>query len=160
VEDWIARHPDDADAISIVAEAKRNAGDLTGAALMYEQAIAKAPASAVLQNNLAMVYLDKGDPRALATAAKAYELIPKAPPIQDTYGWALFKAGQTDAAIEHLAAAAKGMPDNAEVQYHLAAALAASGRKTEALPPARKAVAGNLSPAIRIEATKLLAELQ
>ncbi len=160
VEDWLARHPDDAEAISIVAEAKRNAGDLTGAALMYEQAIAKAPGSAVLHNNLAMVYLDLGDPRALPTAEKAYQLIPKAPPIQDTYGWALFKAGKADAAIEQLDAAAKGMPDNGEVQYHLAAALAASGRQSEALPLARKAVAGTLSPAIRVEATKLLAELQ
>ncbi len=160
VEDWIAKHPDDADAISIVAEAKRDSGDRAGAALLYEQAIAKAPGSAVLHNNLAMVYLDLGDPRALATAEKAYQLIPKAPPIQDTYGWALFKTGKAETAIEYLESAAKGMPDNAEIQYHLAAALAASGRKSEALPPARKAVAGTLPPAVRVEATKLLAELQ
>jgi Flp pilus assembly protein TadD len=72
----------------------------------------------------------------------------------------LFKAGKAEKAIEYLETAAKGMPDNAEIQFHLAAALAASGRKSEALPPARKAVAGTLSPAVRVEATKLLAELQ
>jgi len=158
--DWIATHPNDVEIISLVAESKSIAGDLAGAALLYEQGIAKAAGSAVMYNNLAMIYLQQGDPRALQTAEKAHQLIPKAPAIQDTYGWALFKSGQTGKAIGYLEAAAKGMPDNAEIKYHLAAALAASGRKAEALPIARKAVAGNLSPAVRTEATKLLAALQ
>jgi Flp pilus assembly protein TadD len=86
--------------------------------------------------------------------------MPKAPAIQDTYGWALFKSGKTDKALELLAEAARGMPGNAEVQYHYAAALAAAGRKSEALPFARKAVAGALPPAVRADATRLLAEIQ
>jgi predicted Zn-dependent protease len=160
LEQWIAAHPDDAGAVGMIAERKRSGGDLTGAAQMYEQAITKASGSAVLHNNLAMIYIETGDPRALPTAEKAYQLLPKAPPIQDTYGWALLKSGKADKAVEVLAEAAKGMPDNAEVQYHYAAALVAAGKKSEALPFARKAVAGSLPPAVRAEATKLLSEIQ
>jgi cellulose synthase operon protein C len=160
LEEWLTRHPDDADMIGIMAESKRSAGDVDGAALMYEQALAKAPGSAVLHNNLAMVYLEKGDSRALSEAEKAHKLLPQVPAIMDTYGWALFKAGQTEKAVEVLRSAAKGLPDNAEVQFHLASALAASGKKSEALALAKKAVGGSLPPALRAEATKLLAELQ
>lgn len=160
VEQWVAAHPDDADAVGILAEQKRNSGDLTGAAQMYESAIAKAKDNAALNNNLAMIYIETGDPRAVPTAEKAHQLMPRAPAIQDTYGWALFKSGKTDKALELLAEAARGMPDNAEVQYHYAAALAAAGRKSEALPFARKAVAGALPPAVRADATRLLAEIQ
>jgi Flp pilus assembly protein TadD len=96
----------------------------------------------------------------LPTAAKAYNLLPKVPAIQDTYGWALLKAGKMDKAVEILTEAARGMPDNAEVQYHLAVALASAGRKSEALPVLKKAIGGALPPATRAEATKLLGQLQ
>ena len=69
--------------------------------------------------------------------------MPKAPAIQDTYGWALFKSGQAGKAIAYLEAAAKGMPDDAEIQYHLAAALAASGRQSEALPLGKESRCGH-----------------
>ena len=134
--------------IGILAERKRAKGDVDGAIRLYEQSLKKAPGSGVLANNLAMLYIDKKDPRALATAEMAYKALPKVPAILDTYGWALLMAGKTDQAVDVLRDAAKGMPDNAEVQYHLAAALAKSGRKSEALPFAQKAVAGKLSPAL------------
>jgi putative PEP-CTERM system TPR-repeat lipoprotein len=160
VEQWVAANPADAEMIGMLGEDKRTKGDLDGAIRLYEQSLAKAPGSAVLANNLAMVYIEKGDPRALATAERAYKAMPKVPAIQDTYGWALVKAGKADQAVEMLNEAAKGMPGNAEVQFHLAAALAKSGRKAEALPLAQKAVAGNLPPSVRTEATKLLNELK
>ena len=141
VEQWVAANPADAEMIGMLGESKRVKGDLDGAIRLYEQSLAKAPGSGVLANNLAMVYIEKGDPRALATAEKAYKALPKVPAIQDTYGWALVKAGKADQAVEVLNEAIKGMPGNAEVQFHLAAALAKSGRKSEALPLAQKAVA-------------------
>jgi putative PEP-CTERM system TPR-repeat lipoprotein len=160
LEKWLVAHPDDADVISTLGESKRAAGDVDGAARLYEQSLAREPGSAVLLNNLAMIYLEKGDPRALATAEKAHKAMPGVPAIQDTYGWALFKAGKTEQAVELLAEAARGMPTNAEVQYHYAAALAKAGRKEQALQAARKAAAGPLPALLKDDAARLLEELQ
>jgi len=160
LEQWLDAHPDDAEVIGMLGEGKRVRGDVDGAIRTYEQALAKAPDSPVLNNNLAMLFLDKGDPRALALAEKAYKAMPKAPAIQDTYGWALLQAGKTDRAVEVLLEAAKGMPNSAEVQYHLAAALSKAGRTAEALPAAQKAAAGRLPPSLQADAAKLLRDLQ
>jgi len=157
--DWIARNPADADIVSLLAESRASRGDKAGAILLYEQAVKNAPANGALLNNLAMLYVATGDGRAVATAEKADKLLPNNPAVQDTYGWALFKAGKTDRAVEVLRAAAHGVPDNAEVQYHLAAALAKSGSKAEGLAGVKKALDGSLPPAVRVDAQKLLAEL-
>ncbi len=55
--------------------------------------------------------------------------------------------------------AAKGLPDNAEVQYHLGALLAKTGDKGEAARMLRKAVGGQLPPDQKAEAQKLLQQL-
>jgi Flp pilus assembly protein TadD len=106
-----------------------------------------------------MLYLESGDGRAVATAEKAYKALPEAPATMDTYGWALLGAGKTDQAVELLREASKGLPDNAEVQYHLAAALAEAGNKPEAVVLVKQSLGGQLAPAIRTDAQKLLAEL-
>jgi hypothetical protein len=55
--------------------------------------------------------------------------------------------------------AARTLPGVGEVQYHYAAALARSGKNDLALPPLRKALAGDLPPAVRTDAQKLLKQL-
>lgn len=160
LEQWVAAHPNDAEVISVLAEGLREKGDTEGALRLYQQALTVAPESPTLNNNVAMVYLDKGDPRALAAAEKAYKALPNVPAVQDTYGWALFKAGKTDQAIKVLAEAVKGMPDSGEVQYHYAAALAKMGRNDEARAAAQKAVAGTMPPSLKADAERLLKELK
>ena len=71
----------------------------------------------------------------------------------------LFEKGQTEKAVALLADAYKGMPGNAEVQYHYAAALAKSGKGTEALPILKKALSGQLPPAAKADAQKLQQQL-
>jgi Flp pilus assembly protein TadD len=113
----------------------------------------------MLLNNLAMLYIDNADVRALATAEKAYRALPKVPGVQDTYGWAVVRAGKSAEAVDILRVALQGMPDNAEVQYHLAAALAEAGNTSEALSLTRKALSGTLPPAARTDAKNLLTKL-
>jgi cellulose synthase operon protein C len=86
-------------------------------------------------------------------------VLPGSPAVQDTYGWALLGAGKSGEAVEILRRALEGLPDNAEVQYHLAAALAKSGQKPEALSLTNKALGGKLPPAVRADAQKLSTEL-
>jgi len=51
------------------------------------------------------------------------------------------------------------MPDNAEVQYHYAAALARKGDKAEAVALLKKAVNGQLPANVKADAQQLLQQL-
>ena len=113
----------------------------------------------MLLNNLAMIYVQTDVAKAADYAGRAYKAMPKAPAIADTYGWILFKQGKTDEALAPLREANKGLPNNAEVQYHLAAALAAKGEKAEALPLIKKAMSGQLPADEKAGAQKLLEQL-
>ncbi|RZU98347.1 tetratricopeptide repeat protein [Spiribacter vilamensis] len=83
-------------------------------------------------NNLAWVYLQTGDERALATAQEAHELAPDNPAVQDTLGWIHFRQGRVDEAVALLSEAAEQASDAPETLYHLGAALAGAGNPVDA----------------------------
>jgi cellulose synthase operon protein C len=72
------------------------------------------------------------DPGALQIAEQALAKSPGTPHILGTAGWAAFKAGQNDRALQLLRDARLRDPSNAETRYFLGAVLASTGRKTEA----------------------------
>lgn len=159
VEDWIVLHPEDSRAVVIVAEAKRQAGNADAAIALYERSLAKVPKDPVLLNNLAVLYQEKGDPRALETGRRAYSAMPNSAPFMDTYGWILVDAGQLDEAQRLLKAAVDAVPQAGEIRYHYAAALAKAGKADDALGQVQQALKGELSPAVRTDAQKLLRQL-
>ena len=120
-------NPNDVGAISALGEYRRAKGDVAGAARAYEDGLRHKPGDAVLTNNLAVIYDLQGDKRALATAKAAYDAAPTAAAVKDTYGWILLRSGKVEEALPLLESAADEMNDNAEVQYHYAAALAKAG---------------------------------
>ena len=67
-----------------------------------------------------------------AMIAKASELAPDNASITDSLGWAQFKRGKVQQAIETLQKAAENDPEQAEIQEHLGDALYRSGRRYEA----------------------------
>jgi putative PEP-CTERM system TPR-repeat lipoprotein len=162
-EEWLAKavvdHPDSLEARVALAEARQKNNNPGGAIDLYEQGLAAASGNPVLLNNLAVLYQAQGSPKALEVAERAYRAAPKAPEIQDTYGWVLLGAGKTQQALSLLQEAAKALPDNTEVQYHYAAALAKSGDAEAALPLLRKVLEGELPTEAKIGAQKLLEEL-
>jgi len=83
-------------------------------------------------NNLAWLYDRHGDARARDLAARAHGLAPDDPRIADTYGWILFRGGDTSRGIALLRAAATAAPRAGEIQHRFAEALAASGARDEA----------------------------
>jgi tetratricopeptide (TPR) repeat protein len=159
LEDWVAVHPEDTRAVAIVAEERRRSGNADGAITLYERGLEKAPHDPVLLNNLAVLYQDKGDPRAVELARHAYELMPKAASIMDTYGWILVGTGQFDEAQRLLRAALDAAPRSSEIRYHYAVALAKAGKADEARTELQQAVGGELPPAVRTDARKLLKQL-
>jgi putative PEP-CTERM system TPR-repeat lipoprotein len=156
--DWLKREPRDLGARLILAQGLIEQRQHTQAIEQYERIVADGHSAATVFNNLAWLYSQKRDPRALEVAKKAFDLAPKSPDVADTYGWVLVENGRAAEALPLLegAAAANGAP--AEVHYHLAVARARAGQRDEARTALRKLLAGpDFEQAS--EARKLLAEL-
>lgn len=155
---WLAGNPEDHRVRTVLAEYWLNEGVDAKAIAEFEAVRRQVPGSPALLNNLAWLYQRQDDPRARALAEQARELAPQAPAIADTLGWILMEEGQTDRALPLLAEAASAMPESAEIQYHYASALAASGRSKDALVALDRAL-NEKSFASRREAENLRAQL-
>jgi len=162
LEQWLEKHPDDITVRVVLAEQLGARGQTAAAVKQYETVLQRAPNSLVALNNLAVIYQQQKDPRALGLATKAYAAAPGQPLIADTYGWLLVDQGKLDEGIEVLRKAAATPGATPEVRYHLAAALARDGQRDAALEMARKLKSerGNGYEAISAEVDRLLAELQ
>ena len=69
---------------------------------------------------------ENGDERAIDFARRAYEAAPSRAEIADTYGWIMLRKGNTVQAVELLNTAIAGAPENSDIRYHFASALANS----------------------------------
>lgn len=102
------------------------------AADAFEQALKLVPGDPTVLNNLAAVTGKKDPQKALGYAEKAYTLQPKNPLIADTLGWLLVQQGNTERGLKLLQTAFEQNPNQPEIHYHYAAALAKSGAKEQA----------------------------
>ena len=98
----------------------------------YEKIIALDPDNVLALNNLAWSYSSVGNPAALATAKKAYDLAPTSAVVADTYGYILFQQGEVEKAVIILQAAAKKAPLAKDIQYHLAKVYSETGKQQQA----------------------------
>lgn len=132
LKDWVKKNPEDWETRLVFSTELIRRGDSEAAIAENEALNEKLPGRPVILNNLGWLYARKGDPRGMNLVRTAYELAPGAPEIQDTYGWLLVKDNKLEQGLEILSKSAEALPDSAEVQYHFAAALAQSGKKSEA----------------------------
>lgn len=159
-EQWLARKPGDAVVWRALADTQLGAGNLAGARKSYESLIKLSPSDADALNNLANVLLLQKDPGALKMAERALAQAPGTPHIIGTLGWAAFKAGQPDRAIQHLRDARLRDPGNADTRYFLGTVLVSLGRKGEALEELSAATKANSGLSYRAEAEQLLNTLK
>jgi tetratricopeptide (TPR) repeat protein len=105
-------------------------GNWDEAKKLVEKARQKDPASPVVANHLARLYLDHGGDInvAVSLAQIAKQRMPESPATTDTLGWAYYKLGSTKAALTQLTESAKKSPRNPEYQYHLGMAYLADHR--------------------------------
>lgn len=157
---WLRSHPDDLAVRRAVADTQARAGRLPAARASYEALLKTTPDDAETLNNLANVLLLMQDPGALAVAERALALQPAAAHIIGTTGWAAFKARQTDRALQLLRDARLRDPANPDTRYFLGAALAATGRTTEAREELQGALKLQPGFANAKEAERLLSTLQ
>ena len=82
----------------------------------------------VVLNNLAWLYMETGDQRAIATAEKALDLAPDNADVADTLGWILVQFGQPERGISYIRQSSQKKPSDATVRYHLGVAYLEAGR--------------------------------
>lgn len=157
LEAWLKTHPGDVVSRQAVVELQIQGRQWQGAKAHGLQWIALAPMDHRAHNNLALILLEVGDPGALASAERAYQLAPDVAGVMDTYGWTLFRHGRVDDGLRFLRDARLKSPDNPEHRFHLASALMASGRGGEAREELQRLLTGQSGGEWKLRAEKLLA---
>ncbi len=131
LRDWLAQHPTDAIAAEALANLDISARRFFDAEKHLDIVLKSNPQDGAALNNLAWVYQQRDDHRALATAQRAY-LISATPQTADTLGWILTSAGDAGRGLPLLRQAAAQIGQDPTVSYHLAVALSKTGHAAEA----------------------------
>ena len=131
-EDWVGRSSKNPQEMYTLAVAYAEVGETQKAIAEYEKLASRPNVHASVLNNLAWLYFETGDQRALETAQRAHELRPGSPGIADTLGWIMVNQGKADLALTYLRAAVEGLPKSPTARYHLGVALARNGNKADA----------------------------
>jgi len=99
----------------------------------YQAMLTEQPDNVLALNNLAWLYSQQKDPKAIEFGKKAFEKAPESAAIADTYGYILVKQGQPAEGLTVLEKAASLAPKANDIQYHLAEAYVANDNKPKAL---------------------------
>ena len=129
---WNKDHPTDMIGTMYYSEQLMATKQFAPAATLLEEVIKREPNSAAALNNLAWVYQQQKDGRALATAQKAMKLTVDNAAVIDTVGWLMTEQGDVKGGLPLLQKAAGLAPNALEIRYHLAVALSKSGDKAGA----------------------------
>ena len=156
LEGWVKSRPDDLPLFKALAEAQFRAGQLPAARQSYARVTAAAPDDATTINNYANLLLQLNDPEAQQQAEKALQLAPNNPAFADTLGWILVQKGQVEAGLRYLRDARLRAPESGEIRFHLAYALAKTGRTAEA----REELVAALNGAGRVESSDGVKQLR
>ena len=159
LERWVSGHPTDVRGRMALADAYLSGNQKAKAIEQYERLQAANTVGFVVFNNLAWLYAETGDPRAEATARRALDLAPDSPSVLDTAGWILFQNGKVQEGLGLLAKAVEKAPDNPDILYHYAAALAGSGDHARAVTVLERALRPGTSFDSRPAAEQLRAKL-
>ena len=106
--------------------------DLKAAATVSEAVLAIRPDHGQTLNNLAWVYGETGDPRAVELAERAVKQSPRAADAYDTLGMLLITRGDTKRGMEQLEQARKLSPERLDLRVNYARGLAKAGQKDAA----------------------------
>ncbi|MEO7386032.1 MAG: tetratricopeptide repeat protein, partial [Gammaproteobacteria bacterium] len=129
--DWQKRNPDDSRAARALGDAYLADNQATQAEAAYERVLVLAPDDLATLNNLAWLYQERGDKRAVPLGDRAAALAPGSAPILDTAGWVQLHLGDQQRGLTLIRRAAELEPADRDIQYHLAVALAQTGQPAE-----------------------------
>lgn len=132
LETWVKSHPGDHRAQKALADILFRLGRLPAAKQAYQKLLATTPDDAVSLNNYANLLQQMNDSSAQEFAEKAFKLSPNHPAYADTLGWIMVNKGHLEVGLRYLREARLRSPENGEIRFHLAYALAKAGRHDEA----------------------------
>lgn len=155
---WLNDHAEDVRALQVLGTLLQTTGRKDEAVKTYEKTLELQPDNLVALNNLAGLYSNAKDAKALVLAEKAYQVQPNNPGVKDTYGWVLVQAGELSKGQSLIKQALEALPGLAEVRYHYAAALIRSGEKTEGIEMLKSLLSEESKFEGREEAERLLSE--
>jgi cellulose synthase operon protein C len=130
---WNTDNPRDPTSNFVLGSFELENGQHDAAVARYEAVLAVNPLHAPTLNNLAWIFSQQGDARALDYAERAHTADPNNPAIADTLGWLHVQRGDATKGLPLLTTAARQLGEQAEVQYHWGVALAETGDTAEAL---------------------------
>ncbi len=133
LKSWLATNPKDINArtqlLMYLNSLQRNAEAIAEGETILKQE----PDNGIAVNNLAALYQQVGDKRALEFAERAMQLAPQSPDVADTLGWILVQSNQQLPRGLELLRQALAQKADPLIRYHLAAAYAKTGQREEAL---------------------------
>jgi Flp pilus assembly protein TadD len=132
MQTWLSAHPSDTATRTYFASTLLAQKDYPAAITQFEQVFKQVPNDVIALNNLAWLYQQQHDARALDYAEKAHKLAPDNATVTDTLAWVLAERGDLKRAVPLLKQALAQMPDNAEIRYHYGVALTKSGDQSGA----------------------------
>jgi tetratricopeptide (TPR) repeat protein len=112
---------------------------------IFRQLIAREPENAAALNYLGYMLADRGErlDESVGYLKRALAIDPENGSFLDSIGWAYFKIGQLDLALENLKRAADQLLTNSVVQDHYGDALSKAGRLDDAIEAWNRALAGD-----------------
>ena len=118
------------------------------------------PNNPTVQNYLGYLWVDRGlrVDQGAELIARAHAADPEDGNIQDSVGWAQYRQGRYEEAVETLEAAVAKLPANPEINAHLGDAYWRVGRQREAGFQWRRVLTLDPDPAQRAEVERKLAE--
>ena len=117
--------------------------DIDGAITIYEGLYERLSNSSVVANNLASLLATyRADDESLDRAWRVARRLRDSdlPPFQDTYGWIAFRRGDAEEALRYMEPAARGLPRDPIVQYHLARVYEELGQAEQAISQYQRAI--------------------
>ena len=157
---WHADHPTAPATNFALGSVAIDAGDLVEAERRFEAVIAANPNHAATLNNLAWLYGERKDPRAIELGVRALAAQPDNPSIADTLGWLHVQNGDAAEGLPLLAQAAAALPDERDIGYHWAVALADTGDSARAIEVLQRVTADTVQFASRTDAEHRLNDLR
>jgi predicted Zn-dependent protease len=115
---WQTKLPNDPGLLFVRAIESREHRQRQAAIRAYEALLASEPNNVSGLNNLAWLYHENSDARALPLAKQAFELDPANPIVLDTYGMALIAQDERAQGLEMLTRAKQLAPTSAEIKSH------------------------------------------
>ena len=159
LNEWLKEHPADSSTHMYLAGTYLAEKQNKAAIEQYQTVLQHDPKYVPALNNLAWLYQQEKDPRALEYAEKANQIAPDSPASLDTLGWILVEQGNTTRGLPLLQKANTLSPESADIHYHLVLGLVKSGDKTKARKELEQLLATGKTFAEIEEARELLKQL-